>query len=108
MPSCCTSYTLRAIHWPQGHGGKESTLNAGVDQAADLARSEFRPARLHGAGQELATLMFWARLICRLFHIDVDHDKRIVWAGPGGRQHRLGAPWSASGGVQRFVAQGLV
>ena len=53
-------------------------------------------------------LMRWARLLNRLFHIDVDHDKRIVWAGPGGRQHRLGAPWSASGGVQRFVAQGLV
>ena len=70
-------------------------LNAGVGQAADLARSEFRPARLHGAGQELATLMRWARLLNRLFHIDVDHEKRIVSAGPGGRQHRLGAPWSA-------------
>ncbi len=70
-------------------------LNAGVGQAADLARSEFRPARLHGAGQELTMLMRWARLLNRLFHIDVDHEKRIVSAGPGGRQHRLGAPWSA-------------
>jgi hypothetical protein len=52
-------------------------------------------------------LMFWARLLNCLFHIDVDHEKRIVSAGPGGRQHRLGAPWSASGGVQRFVAHGL-
>jgi hypothetical protein len=40
-------------------------------------------------------LMRWARLLNRLFHIDVDHEKRIVSAGPGGRQHRLGAPWSA-------------
>jgi len=52
-------------------------------------------------------LMRWARLLNRLFHIVVDHETRIVSAGPGGRQHRLGAPWSASGGVQRFVAQGL-
>jgi hypothetical protein len=54
--------------------------------------------------------MFWARLLNRLFHIDVDHETGIVSAGPGGRQHRLGAPnkpWSASGGVQRFVAHGL-
>jgi hypothetical protein len=40
-------------------------------------------------------LMRWARLLCRLFHIGVDHETRIVSAGSGGRQHRLGAPWSA-------------
>jgi hypothetical protein len=54
-------------------------------------------------------LMRWARLLCRLFHIDVDHKTRIVSAGPGGRQLTgSGRPGQrASGGVQRFVAHGL-